>query len=388
MTRKNISDAIGAISNHYIKEAADFCPKKKAPIRIKLGAMAACLCLIVIGIASALSRNADGTPILHWTADFAASDYFKYNAAAEESISADSKADHPIPYAAERDFSDDRVTLEAEGILPAMPDYPLFSCTACYNEDNSIYSITFSWHQRGEFYSDLSITAGKEAIEQIQDCILIELDENGNIVPPAVTVTERDGIQIVAEGNEHRNKTITFQTDAAWYQIAGSWNDSYESVIALLDRVWAHPINFERFTIEQGAEITLSTFTEYPDAFADALPDFDAFGYILGEHTLRLKNGKLLDYEGHYFTGVDAALLEDGSYLSTDGWNEIHWCINTSPDYYDLQECSGELSKLSQQQVTDGISTEQKISFLYNGYYIRVYCSDAAVVWKVVSSLF
>ncbi len=386
MTKQNISDAIGAISNRHIEEAADFRLKNKRPLWIKAGALAACLCLIIIGAAAALSRKPAGKPVLHWTADFPAASYFKYNSDADNS-STSSMVDRPITYATERDFSDARATLEAEGIIPAMPDYPLFSCIVCYNADDSIFSINLSWHRRGDFYSDLSVTLGREEIEQIQDCIFIELDEDGNIVPPAVTVTERDGIQIVAEGNENRDKTMTFQTDTAWYQIAGSWNDSYEAVVALFDWVWTHPIDFERFTIEQGAEITHTTFAEYPDAFADALPDFDSFGYIPGQYYLRLKDGKPLDFEGHYFTGVDAALLEDGSYLAADGWTEIHWCINTAPDYYDLQECNGDPRELSEQQVKDIIAAEQRISFLYNGYYIRVYCKDADAVWKAICAL-
>lgn len=64
----------------------------------------------------------------------------------------------------------------------------------------------------------------------MEDTIIYEIDDNGNIIPPAVTVTERDGIQIIAEGKENWKKTITFQNDSGWYQMKGSFNDNYTAV--------------------------------------------------------------------------------------------------------------------------------------------------------------
>lgn len=108
-----------------------------------------------------------------------------------------------------------------------------------------------SWQRRDleglENYSDISVMVGYEEIPEIQDCIFVELDENGNIVEPAVTVTERDGVKIIARGNEDRDKTITFQNEYGWYQISASWNDTYEDAVSLLDWFWEHPIDFDDF---------------------------------------------------------------------------------------------------------------------------------------------
>lgn len=51
MTRKIISDAVNNISTEYIEKAADYTVAKKArkPVWLKWAAMAACLCLVVVG---------------------------------------------------------------------------------------------------------------------------------------------------------------------------------------------------------------------------------------------------------------------------------------------------------------------------------------------------
>lgn len=52
MTRKTISDAVTNISTEYIEKAADYTVAKKAhkPVWVKWAAMAACLCLVVVGV--------------------------------------------------------------------------------------------------------------------------------------------------------------------------------------------------------------------------------------------------------------------------------------------------------------------------------------------------
>ena len=49
MTRKNISDAVGGIDSRRIEETASYHAKKQKNIWLKFGAIAACLCLIVVG---------------------------------------------------------------------------------------------------------------------------------------------------------------------------------------------------------------------------------------------------------------------------------------------------------------------------------------------------
>ena len=106
----------------------------------------------------------------------------------------------------------------------------------------------------------------------------------------------------------------------------------------LLDWVWEHPVDFDMFTMDQGTRISSVSLIAYPEAFADQIPDFEALGYFPGECYLQLKDGVPYTFEGHYYTGVD------GSYLEQEGWAEIHWCVDAEPDYYDLQECLGDIS--------------------------------------------
>ncbi len=373
--------------NHDLIEAADAPPMKRNHW-IKWGAIAACLCLILGGTTVFMNNQQNSkAPVLTWDSAFQPSDYFRYNdknSGINTSSSIDSSA---IEFSAERYFSDYRKNMENSQIIPALPDHPLFNCIAKYNNDNSIYSVTFSWHQQGDTYSNLSIVAGTQEVKQIQDCIAVEIDEDGNIVPPAVTVTERDGIKIVAEGSKNSYKTITFQNSTGWYQISGSGYDSYESMTKLLDWLWEHPINFENFAIEKGSEITSSTINEHPEVFSNVLPHFEDYGYLLGENHLLFKDGKPLDYEGHYYNGITQDLIDSGEYLFQDGWTEIHWCITTEPDYYDLQASLGELSSLSEQQVKDLLNTDGKISFMLNGYMIKIYSRDSDIVWNMLVSL-
>lgn len=365
-------------------EAADTKPNKKNTIWIRWAAMAACLCLVAAG-AFRISSGKNSRPVLQWSAGFRPESYFQYNMDTDVTPSFDSIAQ--IPYAAFRDFSDFRSRMEADGVIPAMPNHPLYTCTARYLEDGSISCVTFFWQQRGDAYSDLSITAGYRELEQVQDCIYVEIDDRGNIVPPSVTVTERDGIRIVAEGNEHCNKTLTFQNEDGWYQITGSWGDSYEAMGELLDWVWEHPVNFDLFSMEKGSEMTVSSLEEYPDAFSDLLPDFQAFGYVRGENYLQLKDGTPYSFEGHFYAGVEKSKVDDGSFLFEKGWTEIHWCIDTEPDYYDLQDCPGDISQLSEQQISDVLSEKSSFSFLLDDCFIQVYCKDANAAWAVVASL-
>lgn len=74
-----------------------------------------------------------------------------------------------------------------------------------------------------------------------------------------------------------------------WYQITGSWNDSYEAVAELLDWIWEHPIDFKLFAVDEGSTVTFSSLDKYPTAFSGELPAFDSLGYIRGEHYLKLK---------------------------------------------------------------------------------------------------
>ncbi|MBD5460618.1 MAG: hypothetical protein HDR26_06710 [Lachnospiraceae bacterium] len=389
MKREELCDAMNLLPDDIIHEAEVVRTRKKRRNKmwLKLVSAAACVCLAVVGAVYMMSPEEGSRTVLQWSDSFQAEDYFKYNLSYDDTSSIKSLADSIIPYAASRYFSDYRAQMEQSGAIPAMPNHPLYSCEVRYNEDGSIFSVTHAWHQQGDTYSDLTITIGYQEVEVIQDCICIEVDENGNIVEPAVTVTERDGIQIVAEGNEGRTKTITFQNDTAWYQITGSWGDGYAPMVALLDWVWEHPVDFEMFAMEKGVEITGIKLADCPEAFAEQIPDFETLGYFLGENYLQLKDGVPYTFEGHYYTGVTPEQVEDGSYFEMDGWAEIHWCIDTQPDYYDLKNCMGDISELEREQIIEALTENSNFSFLLDGVFIKVYCKDAVEAWKAVESI-
>lgn len=386
MRGNEMLDAMENLNPAYIEAAAEK-PRARKSGWFKWGALAACLCLAVVGAVHVLAPESTNRAVLQWSNDFPAENYFLYNQGADDAASSNSIADSATPYAAVRYFSDNRAQMEAAGVIPAMPDHPLYDCVVRYNADGSIFSITHAWHRRGDAYSDLTVTIGQQEVEQIQDCILVEVDQNGNIVPPAVTVTERDGISIVAQGNGAQNKTITFRNDAAWYQIAGSWGDGYEPMAELLDWVWEHPVDFGMFTMEKGVEITGARLADVPGAFAGQIPDFESLGYFLGEYSLQLKDGTPYTFEGHYYSGVTPEQVADGSYLEMEGWTEIHWCVSTQPDCYDLQACLGDISRLTQAQVTEALASESSFSFTLDDVFIRVFCKDAAAAWQAVEAL-
>lgn len=338
-----------------------------------LAAAAACLVLI-LALLRPQSQTAGKPHVLQWEEGFAAADYFAFNegGAASPSSSDSILADAAVPYSESRSFSDERALLEAEGVLPAMPDHPLFSCQANFMEDGSLYSLSISWSIRGtrEEYSTLGILMGYEEVPRIEDCIVVAVDEEGNILEPQVTVTLRDGVHIVAEGWERGSKTLTFRREEGWYQIEGSFNDSYEDITTLLDWVWEHPIDLQRF-LEGGDSFDYVHLSELPGAFSGVIPDFAALGYPIEQELVTLKNG-----EPYAF---------DGIYEKAD--SNLYWCIYTEPDHYVQQEMLGELSELTQEQVLAALEEEGSLVFLWNGFHIKLYCRDPQVGWELLASL-
>ena len=58
MNSKKFSEALSELDSKYVDEAINYKKKSKKPIWIKWGAIAACLCLVVAGIAvSSISRH-------------------------------------------------------------------------------------------------------------------------------------------------------------------------------------------------------------------------------------------------------------------------------------------------------------------------------------------
>lgn len=347
--------------------------------------IAACLCIATAGWY--LIYGGSQRQVLMWNESFSGSDYFSYNNSGDGGETVSSLDDSAIYYDEERYFSGWRQKLEEEGVIPVMADYPLFDCRGCYDEDGTLISLSFSWHQRGDNYSDLSVTAGYEEVPAIEDCIAVPLDENGNIIPDAVTVTERDGIRITAKGSSSQSKTLTFESADGWYQISGSWNDDYDAVAALLDWFWEHPADFSEFGMDKGDVYETVWDGSDPEAFEAYIPDFESFGYVTGECVSILKNSEPYSFEGHYIAGADKASVLDGSYLENDDWQEIHWCIDTEPDVYAMEEVSGTLRQLTEQTVTGEIQSDGNIAFMWDNMYIKVYTREADDLWEILHEL-
>lgn len=383
MKQELLSDALNDLNEDLIAETDKLRQRtnfgKKRLIR--WGAAAACLCVVLLGVWAALRTDASGSPVLTWNSGFKAEDYFMYNESDQGSALSSGNMDSQFerPYAESRVFSDLRGDLEAEGIIPVVETHPLFNCSAHYNEDGSLYSLELRWHLRGDGYSDLAIIAGYQEVPQITDCICIEIDENGNILEPSVTVTERDGVQIVAEGRLDRNKTITFQNDTGWYQIQGSWNDSYASMVTLLDWLWEHPIDFDRFPMDAGDRYDYvyenGELADIPEVFAVHTPGFAALGYETEAQWLTLKNDEPVYFESSYCSASVPSLS---------------WSVNAEPEYYDRERVVGELGELTYELVAEVRSQGQSIYFAWDGYVVAVYISDvgtAGDLWQIIKSV-
>ena len=390
MKQDRLAICIGNVDYKYVEEAENY-KKQSRNAWIKWGALAACMCMLVAGVFTLirpLLMGGSGNTVLQWSNNFPDANYFKFNDDDENSGSSSaSSADSVIPYDETRWFSDERKQLEQGDVIPLVLDHPLFECMANYNADGSLFSLIFSWHQRGDEYSDLSVTAGYQEVEMIEDCIAIELDERGNVVTPSVTVTERDGIKIVAQGNKTGKKTLTYQNDGGWYQISGSWNNGYEQMADLLDWFWAHPIDFERFSMDAGDKIEHMSLEKHPDAFAGCIPDFNALGFIEEYTTLTLKNGQPYAFEANYIAHADAKQVKEGNYYDVEGWTNIHWCIITQPDYYELQESLGGLGELTRQMVFDELKDNSNFGFSWNGNQIRVFTNTPQETWEMIESI-
>lgn len=258
-----------------------------------------------------------------------------------------------------------------------MEQYPEFTCSANYFSDGSFYSLIVTWDRRGDGeYGSLSVTAGYQELEMpVCDQIEIEVDENGNIIEPAITVTERQGVQIVARGNENRKKTLTFENNYGWYQIEGSWNNSYSDIIALLDWFWEHPIDFERFPMEQGDHYTYEPFSDDSDIFSAYLPDIKTLGYQVEQEMIWLKNGKPCSFDGYYMS---------------DSMPGFSWHIDTEPDYYERQEVLGDFESLTVESITDAMEEECNcVRFTRDGYVISVYINSGGtpeILWEIIAA--
>lgn len=390
MRGSELLDKMEHIDPAYI-EAADSEPKRKKRLWLKVGAAAACICLLGGGAVSLFAQRQTNT-LQSWHTGYLAEDYFKFCGEGGEGESHSTCIDDALlPYEQTRFFSDMREKLEADGVIPVMESHPKFDFMAHYNDDGSLYCMELLWSQRSleglENYSSLKVIAGYEKVNIISDCV-IWVDENGEVIEPDATVTERDGVQIIATGQENEKKTMTFQSENGWYQISGSWNDDYQSVVSLLDWFWEHPIDFEQFPMDAGDDYTGSTLAQTPDAFAGVLPDFASFGFVEVDSSVSLKNGVPVRFEGHYAAQEGKEQTDSGEHDAAQERTKVHWCVTSEPDVWDLERCIGDLNDLTQEKVKHILENgENKLVFTQNGLLVTIYPDDAETAWMLIESL-
>ena len=394
----DLLDAMGGIDAEYINAADGPIVRKRTGGMIGWIAVAACLCLTVGSVLYfTVFRQQKEPKIQVWDSSYSAENYFRYSGLGEGKHTSDGTSDSVLNYPESRYYSDERNMMEAENIIPLMTSHPLFEAMANFKEDGSFANIVLSWNRRDsegvEHYSDLNVKAGYEEISLVSDCIFVEMDNDGNILEPAVTVTERDGVRIIARGREDQEKTITFQNENGWYQISGSWNDNYEDVVTLFEWFWNHPIDFSWFTIDTGDKYDYTVLNEIPDAFSGYLPDFAANGFVCETVTVNLKNEIPVEMEAYMVSGVTKDQAETGAYtVGENGVVQIQWCLKMEPDYYDLEWIGDNLENLTKEKVVglkpvDNITTQTKIRFMQDGKAVTVYTTDVNKAWELIESI-
>ena len=397
-----LADAFGQIQDDYIIDADCFLntengligrdnatdrdpgnlitvSQKKPLIRYTIAA--ACLCLIIAGgivIANRIRHNS--TAMQQWSASMSAGDYFANSGKKGSSASMSSSASLiMMPYAIALSLDDSREDLENNGVIPLIPDHPEHSFRTAYNGDGSLYNISFLWMRRGsgiEEYSDMTFTAAPKELHEVSDVITVRTDLLGNEIPPYVTATQRDGITIFAEGGENEFKSVTWQTGRGWYRITGSFKDSYESVIGLLDWFWDHPFDLEAYAAIPSDAVIYSDRSEYPDAFRDQIPDFEQLGYSIESEKVNLLPGKNTPV---WFEGV-----------YTRGETRIRWTINTGADADAWSENIGRPSEITEKKLTATLSDKDHVNIFFNMpcmATLKIESGTAADAWEIVQNL-
>jgi hypothetical protein len=389
----NALDCLEYIDAELIEEAG-FAPPRRKRSWTAWAAAAACLCLLLGGGLWLRGREAAAPGVRKWSASMSAADYFRdCGGDRGPGLSASDSIAMP-PYAAELSLDGERRELEVAGVLPPLPDHPAQHFWAYYNGDGSLYKLSFWWMERPEDetggYSDLRLTAAPKELHEVRDVIVITKDEAGKVIPPRVTVTERDGIRIVAEGGEHEAKTLTWQTEEGWYQLYASGTDGEERIVALLDWLWAHPLSLEPWAAA-GDGFIYSTREEQPGAFREQIPDFEALGYEAEEELVNLAQVYKAPNKGDlvpvWFEGV-----------YTRGETRVSWTVSTGADADAWDACLGRPEGISEEMVTAALSERDHIGF--DLYYtdtlgigricmatLRLERGSAADAWEIVRSM-
>lgn len=331
-------------------------------------AAAACLCLIIGGIALFRGAKAADEGARQWSASTTAEDYFKNsrNGAAQDPSS--TAALVMPPYAVAVSLNDKRAELEAGGVLPAMPDHPEQWFEVRFNGDGSLYKVSFLWMRRSESgldeYSDLWLEAAPREPHELGDVV--------DMSQPDSTVTRRDGVAILAVGGERQTKSLTWQTDQGWFRITGCWNDSYASLVALLDWFWEHPLDLDRFGTPPDGSMVFSVRAEQPEAFREQIPDFTALGYTAETELVSL---------GEVWLGADEPELIpvwfEGVY--TRGDTRVRWTVSIAADADAWAACLGRPKEVTEESLSDALRQQDFVNLFFD----RLYDPDAMATLRL-----
>ncbi len=328
----------------------------------------------------------DLTGVQRWSPDMGAADYFANSGKEEGSDSDSAYADLIMrPSAVMVPLEDRREEFEADGILPRMEDRTEYDFCAEYNGDGSLYKLTFLWMRRGDNaeYSDLTLTAAPKEPHEV-NCYAVAEGVGGGQVPPYVTVTERDGILICAKGRENQEKTLTWQTEAGWFEIRGSFNDSYEDTAALLDWFWEHPLDLALFADPPEGSMIFSTRAEHPEAFQNQIPDFEALGYAA--------ESELVNLGEHW--GETVPVWFEGIYSRGD--TRIRWSVSLGADRDAWDACLGRPGEFAEDQLTEALKDRDFVNIFFDRTKepplpimatAKLENGSAADLWEVIKSL-
>lgn len=137
-----------------------------------------------------------------------------------------------------RDYTAQRSEWENGGLIPEMPGFNSYECTALYDGDNFLYArIVWIQDHLPEEYSHITLIVSQKGVSVPSDHTSYCIDENGSIIEPSITVTMRDDLPITgwieASGEYH----LAFETENASYQITGYGNETPDLLVFLLDEL-------------------------------------------------------------------------------------------------------------------------------------------------------
>ena len=381
MSTEKLQDAIGEVRDDFLLDADSVMIKKKNKWIVWVAA-AACVCLVAFGAVKLLGGPSADTVTQQWSADLSAEDYFKNSGRGNGQKSPSSFVSLVMPRFFVQILLDDRrKEWEADGVLPLMPDHPEQFFFAGYQGDGSLYKVSFCWMRRGETnedYSTLTLTAAPKELHEVSDVVYVRTDEKGNVIPADVTVTVRDGISITAEGSEEEEKTLTWQTEQAWYQLSGSWNDSYEDMVALLDWFWQYPLDLSRFDTLAEESMVVADRAEQPDAFREQVPDFTSLGYETETEQIYLWPQE----------GESRPVGLEGVY--TRGDIRVRWTVSVSADADAWAACLGSPGDVTEAQVREAMAKGNAFNLFFGTpcmATLTVENGTGADAWEIVQTL-